>query len=68
MLNGRFEDNDFTYISTTGRSVIDYICVPYEQFKHVMDFQIFTMSEVINSVKVQPRHDSRSFFIIMLII
>ena len=31
MLNGRFHDNEFTCISTSGKSVVDYICVPYEE-------------------------------------
>ena len=35
MLNGRIGVNDFTYISPRGRSVVDYICVPYEQFKYI---------------------------------
>ncbi|CAC5404796.1 unnamed protein product [Mytilus coruscus] len=30
MLNGRIGCNDFTYISPQGKSVVDYICVPYE--------------------------------------
>jgi hypothetical protein len=27
MLKGRFQDNEFTCISTSGKSVVDYICV-----------------------------------------
>jgi len=42
---------DFTYISTMDKSVIDYICVPYEQMELVKDFEILTMTEVINTVK-----------------
>lgn len=26
MLNGLFQDNEFTCISTSGKSVVDYIC------------------------------------------
>ncbi|VDI73300.1 Hypothetical predicted protein [Mytilus galloprovincialis] len=54
MLNGRFGDNDFTYISPTGRSVVDYVCVPYEDMECILDFKIMPMSNIINELNVMP--------------
>ncbi|CAC5403220.1 unnamed protein product [Mytilus coruscus] len=54
MLNGRIRINDFTYISPQGRSVVDYICVPYEQLESVLDFKIMRMSDVINTLNCNP--------------
>lgn len=54
MLNGRFEDNEYTYISTTGKSVVDYICVPYEEMEYISDFKIITMSDIVNNVSFMP--------------
>ncbi|VDI15074.1 Hypothetical predicted protein [Mytilus galloprovincialis] len=54
MLNGRIGINDFTYISPQGRSVVDYICVPYEQLESVLDFKIMRMSDVINTLNYNP--------------
>ena len=54
MLNGRFNDNEFTYISPTGRSVVDYICVPYENMEIVNSFSVLAMSKVINEIGFVP--------------
>ncbi|CAC5383691.1 unnamed protein product [Mytilus coruscus] len=54
MLNGRIGINDFTYISPRGRSVVDYICVPYEQLESVLDFKIMRMSDIINTLNYNP--------------
>ena len=54
MLNGRIGANDFTYISPRGRSVVDYICVPYEQFEYISDFSVIKMLDLINSVNFNP--------------
>jgi hypothetical protein len=37
MLNGRFQDNEFTCISTSGKSVVDYICDPYEEMEFIVN-------------------------------
>ena len=50
ILNGRIAVNDFTYISPRWRSVVDYICVPYEQFEYISDFSVIKMMDLINSV------------------
>ena len=37
MLNGRFRDNEFSCISTSGKSVVDYICDPYEEMEFIVN-------------------------------
>ena len=45
MLNGRIGLNDFTYISPQGKSVVDYMCVPYEQLNEILDFKVLKMTD-----------------------
>ena len=47
MLNGRIGKNDFTYVSTRGKSVIDYVFVPHEQLPLYTDFSVVCMSDLI---------------------
>ena len=47
MLNGRIGNNDFTNISSKGKSAVDYVLTPHEQISNVIDFQVHTMSDVI---------------------
>ena len=47
MVNGRVGLNDFTHVSHRGKSVVDYVCVPYEQLSFVTDFQVHLMSDII---------------------
>ncbi|VDI73230.1 Hypothetical predicted protein [Mytilus galloprovincialis] len=54
MLNGRFNDSDFTCISGSGRSVVDYICVPYEDTESILDFKIMSMSDLIAEIGYVP--------------
>ncbi|CAC5382575.1 unnamed protein product [Mytilus coruscus] len=54
MLNGRFHDHEFTCISTSGKSVVDYMCVPYEDIEYIKDFKIVSMSTVINEINYMP--------------
>ena len=37
MLNDRFQDNEYTCISTSGKSVVDYICDPYEEMEFIVN-------------------------------
>ena len=46
ILNGRFNDNEFTCVSTKGRSVVDYMCVPHEYLDNVKDFKIISMTDI----------------------
>lgn len=48
MVNGRVGHNDFTHVSHRGRSVVDYVCVPYEQLSSVSEFQVHLMSDLVN--------------------
>jgi hypothetical protein len=54
MLNGRIGLNDFTYISPQGKSVVDYMCVPYEQLNEILDFKVLKMTNIINQVNFNP--------------
>ena len=49
MLNGRLGTNDFTHISKRGRSVVDYVCVPHEQYANYSDFSVQTMTDISNT-------------------
>ena len=44
----------FTYISPQGKSVVDYMCVPYEQLNEILDFKVLKMTDIINQVNVNP--------------
>ena len=53
MLNGRLGENNFTHVSTRGKSVVDYVFVPHEQFQNFCDFSVRSMSDVINDFDLQ---------------
>ena len=45
MMNGRnCQNNDFTFISTSGSSVIDYCGVPYEHISNIQNFSVQPIS------------------------
>ena len=50
ILNGRVspENNDFTFISPRGRSVPDYMYCPADHIKYCTDFDVLSVSDVIN--------------------
>ena len=50
VMNGRFHENldNFTYISTRGKSVIDYFICPHEHLKLCTNFEVKTVSDVID--------------------
>ena len=50
MVNGRVGHNDFTHVSHRGKSVVDYVCVPYEQLPFVTDFHVHLMSDIVNAL------------------
>ena len=47
VLNGRFGDGEFTCERVQGNSVVDYIIVPYESYKNVLDFEITTLDKFL---------------------
>lgn len=53
-LNGRFTDSNFTYITPSGRSVVDYMCVPYEEMESIQTFKIVSISDLINEINYVP--------------
>ncbi|MES9883911.1 MAG: reverse transcriptase family protein, partial [Sedimenticola sp.] len=53
MLNGRIGTNGFTHVSHRGRSVVDYMLVPYEQLSSYEGFQVHTMTKIISDLNLQ---------------
>ena len=66
ILNGRqcktIDDNDFTFVSTRGNSVVDYFIVPYENieqfegFKVVRPAQLYAHSLNVVESRIVPDH------------
>ena len=57
MLNGRLGTHDFTHISTRGKSVVDYVFVPHEQFASFSEFSVQSMSDIVGEYNL---HDYKS--------
>ena len=53
MVNGRVGQNNFTHVSHRGKSVVDYVCVPYEQLCFVSDFCVHLMSDLVGALDYQ---------------
>lgn len=50
ILNGRISDvDDYTCVSSSGVSVVDYCVVPYEQLGNFSDFQVRRASELVDT-------------------
>ncbi|MEW8548010.1 MAG: endonuclease/exonuclease/phosphatase family protein, partial [Candidatus Thiodiazotropha sp.] len=49
MVNGRVGRDNFTCISPLGKSVVDYVLIPQENLNKCLDFEVLTMSELINA-------------------
>ena len=49
VLNGRFResDNSFTSVSSKGKSIVDYICVPHDNFPEFQSFQVTSPSSLV---------------------
>ena len=56
VLNGRFKANgdNFTSISTKGSAVVDYIIVPYDNLGYVTNFNVNTISDILQQFDIQP--------------
>ena len=49
-LNGRFSDYDaYTFISTRGKSVVDYVCVPLDVFSQCKLFKVVPVQSIVGS-------------------
>lgn len=57
VLNGRLNavDNNYTYVTTRGKSVVDYIICPLSQLSSVLNFEVKLMSDLINPVNYGER-------------
>ena len=53
MINGRVGINNYTHVSHRGKSVVDYVLVPYEQLLNIEDFEICLLSEMIEKLEMQ---------------
>ena len=53
MLNGRIGINNFTHVSHRGRSVVDYVFVPYEQLLGVENFEVCLMSDLVEKLEMR---------------
>ena len=49
ILNGRFNEanNNFTSVSTRGKAVVDYICIPDDIMEQCVDFKVRTARSII---------------------
>ena len=52
VLNGRFNHDNFTYVSHKGRSVVDYICVLHDQFNMYNNCNVKTITELIDQLNL----------------
>ena len=50
IINGRVtpDHDDFTYISSRGKSVVDYFIVPHEQINDCKSMDVYTMKNLVN--------------------
>ena len=53
MVNGRVGHNESTHVSHRGKSVVDYVCVHYEQLCFVSDFHVPLMSDFVGALNYQ---------------
>ncbi|XP_076072119.1 uncharacterized protein LOC143043825 [Mytilus galloprovincialis] len=55
MLNGRGQKNkdNFTYVSPQGRSVVDYMIVPYGELTKVSNFEVRLVSDLVIDYNIQ---------------
>ena len=55
ILNGRFEKekDNYTFISSRGKSVVDYFVVPHECLQYCSEFSVKTVSDIVSEYKLQ---------------
>ncbi len=53
-LNGRFnlDSDNFTCISTKGKSVIDYFLIPQDVFGKCQNFNVYSVTDLINECQL----------------
>jgi hypothetical protein len=52
VLNGRFSNDNFTCISSRGKSVVDYLCVLQDQFNLFNDFRVHSVTDMIDKCAI----------------
>ena len=54
VINGRcdIKDDNFTYVSAKGRSVVDYMLTPYDQLCNISNFKVPTMNECVDTYNI----------------
>ena len=54
VLNGRFDVdlNDYTFQSTRGHSVVDYICVPHDIFNQCSNFRVIPCNSIVENAGI----------------
>ena len=50
IVNGRKGKDDFTYISMRGKSVVDYVYIPHDNFETIKNFQVDQYNDVIDKL------------------
>ena len=62
VINGRFdrEKDNFTFILTTGKSVVDYFIVPQDQLCKCEDFYVETARELISRYNLEEKLESKT--------
>ena len=53
MLNGRIGVNEYTHVSHRGKSVVDYVLVPYEQLLRINSFEMRLVTDIVNELNMQ---------------
>ncbi len=55
IVNGRIssENDNFTSISTKGRSVVDYVFAPHDNIDSVFEFHVDTCADIVNILNLQ---------------
>lgn len=53
IVSGRIGSQDFTNINSDGKSVVDYIIMPYEQLHSISSMKVHTVTGLINVCELQ---------------
>ena len=62
VLNGRFgeQSTQYTSISTRGKAVVDYVCVPHDVQEQCLDFKLYNCNDMIDSFNLTEHIGTRS--------
>ena len=51
---GDIGKDNYTFVSTAGKSVVDYIAIPYSDLSKHTDFEVKLISDIISEFKIKP--------------